>query len=162
MVECCPQKENGLAEKFFHILINTYEKSLKAVQIEIRGRVYSSLTSISNNPRQVMSTTPTASIHALYSTPVLSSQPGLPKPLLGWSPTREETLWKHLHGRTLQGVVFQPRMRLYCTSKKITRAQQHISTYHLHGEKTTWPLPIPSSRPMMRPRHPDRSKAVNI
>ena len=138
---------------FFHILINKYEKSLKAVQIEIRGRVYSSLTSISNSPREVMSTTPTASIQALYSTPVLSSQPGLPKPLLGWSPTRE--------GNVVEAFSRKNFSRCSISAKNAPLLQQ-IPTYHLHGEKTTWPLPIPSSRPMMRPRHPDRSKAVNI
>ena len=58
--------------------------------------------------------------------------------------------------------IFKEELFRCSISAKNAPLLQQIPTYNLHGEKTTWPLPIPSSRPMMRPRHPDRSKAVNI
>ena len=60
-------------------------------------------TSISNKPNEVKSTTPTPSVHALYSTSVLLNQLGLPKPFSpGWPKTKQQHTIRifHYHSTT--------------------------------------------------------------
>ena len=55
-------------------------------------------TSISNKPNEVKSTTPTPSVHALYSTSVLLNQLGLPKPFSpGWPKPKQQHTVRIFH-----------------------------------------------------------------
>ena len=63
-------------------------------KVFIKWRRKTSRTSISNKPNEVKSTTPTPSVHALYSTSVLLNQLGLPKPFSpgGPKPKQQHTI----------------------------------------------------------------------